>query len=285
MGPSSPVAREDGRVTLTTRYATLVRADNPGPMTLDGTNTWVLRAPGAVGCLVVDPGPDDPGHLDAVARIVSGPTGAGRAGTILLTHRHPDHTAGADALAARLGARVRAALPELCSPGAEPLHDGEALGVDRLRVAVVATPGHTSDSVSLRLPGAILTGDTVLGAGSTVLMERDGGDLGDYLASLDVLAALCQPGSGVVGLPGHGPVVADLGVRVAAYRTHRLERLDEVRRAVAALDLAPDPGTASTVAAVVDRVYPDVTPGLRPAAEQSVRVQLAYLAAAGERPD
>lgn len=271
-------------MTTTTPSSTLVRADNPGPMTLDGTNTWVLRSPGARACLVVDPGPDDAAHL---ARVAEGALGDGRGWVagVVVTHRHADHTAGAARFAGAVGAPLRAALAELCSPGAEPLSDGETLDVDGLRVVVVATPGHTSDSVSLHLPddaaaGSVLTGDTVLGAGSTVLMERDGGDLGDYLASLDRLAAVCaDAGPPVVGLPGHGPVVEDLAVRVAAYRAHRLERLDEVRAALDALGLPAAPDDA-VVSAVVGRVYPEVDAGLLPAAAQSVRVQLAYLARA-----
>jgi glyoxylase-like metal-dependent hydrolase (beta-lactamase superfamily II) len=251
-------------------------------MTLDGTNTWVLRAPGARGCLVVDPGPDDAAHLERVADVALG-EGRGWVAAVVVTHRHADHTAGAAGFAADVGAPLRAALPELCSPGEAPLRDGEVLHVDGLRVVVVSTPGHTSDSVSLHLPddtaaGSLLTGDTVLGAGSTVLMERDGGDLGDYLRSLDRLAAVCaHAGPPVVGLPGHGPVIEDLAVRDAAYLAHRLERLDAVRAALVALGLLAV-ADAAVVRAVVGRVYPDVDAGLRPAAEQSVRVQLAYLA-------
>ncbi|PJI93786.1 MBL fold metallo-hydrolase [Luteimicrobium subarcticum] len=260
------------------RAVTLVRADNPGPMTLDGTNTYVLRTPGAAGCVVVDPGPDDAAHLDAVAHVVLEGCVA-----VLLTHRHADHSAGAATLAERLGVPVRAALPDLCSPGATPLADGEVLAVDGLQVVVVATPGHTSDSVCLVLPddGAVLTGDTVLGAGSTVLMERDGGDLGDYLASLDVLERLAgraREDVSVVGLPGHGPVVPDLGERVRAYREHRLARLGEVRSVIDTAGLVADPADPACVEAVVTAVYPDVSGRLRQAAEQSARVQLAYLA-------
>jgi len=251
-------------------------------MTLDGTNTWVLRAPGARGCLVVDPGPDDAAHLERVADVALG-EGRGWVAAVVVTHRHADHTAGAARLAADVGAPLRVALPELCSPGEPPLRDGEVLDVDGLRVGVLATPGHTSDSVSLHLPGdgqvgSILTGDTVLGAGSTVLMERDGGDLRDYLSSLDLLATVCaRSGPPVVGLPGHGDAVEDLAARVSGYRTHRLERLDEVRAALGDLGLSAVTD-AAVVSAVVGRVYPDVPRGLRPAAEQSVRVQLAYLA-------
>ncbi|GAA4846026.1 MBL fold metallo-hydrolase [Luteimicrobium xylanilyticum] len=262
-----------------TPSATLVRADNPGPMTLDGTNTWVLRAPGARACLVVDPGPDDAAHLARVAEVALG-DGRGWVAGVVVTHRHADHTAGAALFAGAVGAPLRAVLPELCSPDAEPLRDGEVLDVDGLPIGILATPGHTSDSVSLHLPSdrALLTGDTVLGAGSTVLMERDGGDLGDYLASLDRLAAVCATTTTpVVGLPGHGPAIEDLAARVSAYRTHRLERLDEVRAALDTLVL-PTATDDAVVSAVVGRVYPDVEVGLLPAATQSVRVQLRYLA-------
>ncbi|MGC5168417.1 MBL fold metallo-hydrolase [Luteimicrobium sp. DT211] len=272
-----------GDVTAVTPSATLVRADNPGPMTLDGTNTWVLRAPGAAGCLVVDPGPDDAAHLARVADVARG-DGSGRVAAVVVTHRHADHTAGAARFAGTVGAPLRAALPELCSWGAEPLRHDEDLDVDGLHTIVITTPGHTSDSVTLLLPddgpaGSMLTGDTVLGEGSTVLMERDGGDLGDYLASLDLLAQGCRYwGPPVTGLPGHGPVIMDLAVRIAEYQRHRLARLDEVRAALVLLGVRADATDPAVVSAVVGRVYREVGKELRPAAEQSVRVQLAYLA-------
>lgn len=312
--------------------ATLVRAANPGEMTLDGTNTWVLRVPGEAACVVVDPGPDpaddDGAHLAAVVAAVRSPgsgvpDGAGRAVAVLLTHRHLDHAGGAAALGDALGTPVRAALPELCTPGEAPLADGEVIRAGGLRVVVHATPGHTDDSVSLEVagpvggpgkgqgkgPGAVLTGDTVLGEGTTVLMRRDGGSLGDYLTSLDRLETLATPaadgtsaaGHPVVGLPGHGPVIDDLAATVRAYREHRLARLAEVR---AALDgaLTPgagaqpsstahplphpttrplDPDDATLVDAVVHRVYGERLardPRVLRAARESVAVQLAHLA-------
>lgn len=251
---------------------TVVRADNPGPMTLDGTRSYVLRAPGSASCVVVDPGPDDERHLATLAEV-------GPVELVLVTHRHADHTAGSARLHALTGAPVRAADPEHCH-GGEPLRGGETIDAAGLRIDVLATPGHTADSVSfvVTVPdGArsnepvVLTGDTVLGQGTTVIAEPDG-SLRDYLASLDLLE---RAGDGQVGLPGHGPGIADLGVAVRAYRAHRLERLDQVRAALLALGRSP--GDAAAADDVVAHVYADVDPSVRRAARQSVVAQLAYL--------
>lgn len=226
-------------------WVALVRAPNPGVMTLDGTNTWVLRAPGAAEAVVVDPGPDDAGHLRAVAA-------AGPVGTVLVTHAHPDHVDGLAAFLELTGAR---------------LDTSARLTAGGVRIERLPTPGHTTDSACfLARVGderVILTGDTILGRGSTVVTHPDG-DLGAYLDSLDLLAA--YP---VVGLPGHGPVLADCAAAARAYREHRRERLAQVERAVAA--------GATTPQAVVEAVYADVDRALWPAAEQTVRAQLAYL--------
>jgi glyoxylase-like metal-dependent hydrolase (beta-lactamase superfamily II) len=181
-----------------TPSVSVLRADNPGPMTLDGTRSVVLRAPGAASCVVVDPGPDDAAHLDALAD-------AGPVALVLITHRHADHTAGSPGLALRTGAPVRAADPAHCH-GGDPLGGGETIAAAGLRVDVLATPGHTADSVSfvVTAPGeapVVLTGDTVLGHGTTVLAEPDG-SLADYLASLDALEAV---GDGHLAVPAHGP--------------------------------------------------------------------------------
>ncbi len=252
---------------------TVVRADNAGPMTLDGTRSYVLRAPGSSSCVVVDPGPDDERHLATLAD-------AGPVELVLVTHRHADHTAGSARLRELTGAPVRAADPEHCH-GGEPLHGGETIAAAGLRVDVLATPGHTADSVSfvVTVPdGAgsgetvVLTGDTVLGTGTTVIAEPDG-SLRDYLASLDLLERV---GDRHVGLPGHGPAIDDLGVAVRAYRAHRLERLTQVREALAALGRSA--GDDAAADAVLAHVYADVDPSVRRAARQSVVAQLAYLA-------
>ncbi|MFC8598484.1 MBL fold metallo-hydrolase [Isoptericola sp. NPDC057191] len=259
-------------------HVTVVRADNPGPMTLDGTRSYVLRAPGSPSCVVVDPGPDAEEHLATLAD-------AGPVELVLVTHGHADHTAGSARLHALTGAPVRAADPAHCH-GGEPLRGGERIDAAGLRVDVLATPGHTADSVSLIVTGpdavpVVLTGDTVLGRGTTVIAEPDG-SLRDYLASLDVLERV---GDGRVGFPGHGPAVEDLGDTVRAYRDHRLGRLAQVRSALAELGLdardavnADDGPDGPDVAdAVVAHVYADVDPSVRRAARQSVVAQLAYL--------
>jgi len=266
-------------------FAGVLRADNPGPMTLDGTRSYVLGAPGTPGRVVVDPGPDLEPHLAALAE-------AGPVDLVLVTHRHADHTGGLARFRALTGAPSRGALPEFTAAGAGgaavgPLADGEVLDVAGLRIEVLATPGHTADSVCLVVsaPGepasgtVVLTGDTVLGRGTTVLAEPDG-SLRDYLASLDRLAALGLPGP-VPGLPGHGPVVPDLGAAVHAYREHRLERLDQVRSALTAVGATLPDGDADLPAALLDAVtgavYADVDPSVLPAARSSVRAQLEYL--------
>jgi glyoxylase-like metal-dependent hydrolase (beta-lactamase superfamily II) len=238
-------------------WATLVRAPNPGPMTLDGTNTWVLRGAGAQAAVVIDPGPLDEGHLRAAG-------GHGPVALVLLTHRHPDHAEGARRFAEITGAPVAAADPAYCL-GAEPLADGQTLDVAGLRVTVLATPGHTSDSVCFVVGAeAVLTGDTVLGRGTTVVEHPDG-VLADYLASLERIAALGT----VPLLPGHGPVLPDATAVARDYLDHRRMRLAQVS---AALDAG-----ARTAGDVVRRVYADVDPRVWPAAEASVRAQLVYL--------
>ncbi len=248
-----------------TAQAGVVLAANPGPMTLTGTNTWVLRAPGSEGAIVVDPGPDDAAHRTAVA------ASAARIEAILLTHGHPDHSAGAAALHEVTGVPVRALDPRHCL-GAEGLAEGAVVAAAGLELRVWATPGHTADSLSFVLdPGdgsapMVLTGDTILGQGTTVVAYPDG-NLADYLASL---ARLRELGPATV-LPGHGPELPSAGAAATAYLAHREERLAQVREALATL------GPDASVPAVVEHVYADVDRALWPAAELSVRAQLAYL--------
>ena len=266
-----------GRVGRSGPVGRCVLAPNASPMTLDGTNTWVLRAPGAARSVVVDPGPPDRGHLDAVAEA------AGEVAVVLLTHRHLDHSEAARAFAERMGCGVRALDPAY-RLGSEGLGEGDVVAVDDLEVHVVATPGHTADSLSFVIPSerAVLTGDTVLGRGTTVVAHPDG-RLGAYLGSLDRLHALAEaheidddlarprPGHrlrapGARPLPRPPAGAARAGPRGPAQPARR-----RPRRRTLDHDALPR--------RIVEIVYADVDPVLWPAAELSVRAQLDYLAA------
>jgi glyoxylase-like metal-dependent hydrolase (beta-lactamase superfamily II) len=240
-----------------TPTASVVLAPNPGPMTLDGTNTWVLRDPGSEGAVVVDPGPLHEEHLQAVA--AQGPVEL-----IVLTHGHFDHSEGAARLAELTGAPVRAFDPRH-RLGDEGLADGDVITAAGLELRVAHTPGHSSDSLCFLLPDAVLTGDTILGRGTTVVAHPDG-VLHEYLESLKRLRDLGD----VAVLPGHGPELPHAAQAAQHYLDHREQRLEQVRAALAA--------GAGTPREVVEVVYADVDRVLWPAAEMSVRAQLDYLA-------
>jgi glyoxylase-like metal-dependent hydrolase (beta-lactamase superfamily II) len=196
-----------------------VRADNPSPLTLDGTNSYLVEG------WVIDPGPDDARHLDA---IVAAAEPGGIAG-IVLTHSHPDHSEGAPALAARAGAVV-----------IQP-HEGERIGP----LEAIATPGHSADHMSLLHGRVLFSGDTVLGTGSVFISPGEG-SLAAYLDSLRRLRRLDLE----VILPGHGPPVWDPRAKLDEYIEHRLER---ERKVVAALEAG-----ALTRDEVLDRAWDDV---------------------------
>lgn len=261
-------------------------APNPGPMTLDGTNTWVLAGQGS--CVVVDPGPAHEGHLRAV---LSAATHEGTGGSLTrlqvwLTHGHSDHSAGATRFAELAAGRLRRAVPiRALDPGlrlgAQGLVHGDRLDLGERSLLVEATPGHTSDSLSFVLDGgerrALLTGDTVLGRGTTVVAHPDGA-LAPYLASLRRLRDLTEGHAAAAVLPGHGPVLQDAHAVLGHYLRHRGQRLEAVRAAVA--DLDPHAGN-DLVGAVVAKVYADVDRKLWPAARLSVAAQLEYLSGRG----
>jgi glyoxylase-like metal-dependent hydrolase (beta-lactamase superfamily II) len=258
-----------------TSRARCVLAPNPSLMTLDGTNTWLIAEPGAEAAIVVDPGPaDDEGHL---SRVRAAAASAGqRIEKIVLTHRHVDHSGGARRLAELTGAPVLAVDPEHRVGASAALGPGDTVRAGGVELRVIETPGHTDDSVSLLLEadGAVLTGDTVLGRGTTVIASD--GNLGDYLRSLDRLRALADdPGLRVL-LPGHGPLLSEPAQTLDYYIAHRAERLAEIEAALAA--------GRRTVADIVATVYVDVDQALWPFAEWSVRAQLAYLAERGALP-
>ena len=252
--------------------------DNPGPMTLDGTHSYLLR--GTTGLIVVDPGDDDAAHQGALSAL-------GPIALLIVTHRHHDHVGGLKRLRGLSGAPSRGLAAEF-SVGAPVLHPGERLRLDPAgipgapdAVRVLPTPGHTSDSVSLVLERGgvaigVLTGDTILGRGTTILDHPDG-RLEDYLEALASLRALGP----VPALPAHGGFPGPVDALAAGYLSHRLARLEQVRAAVTALH---DAGCAPSVEAVTDVVYADVDASVRSAAERTVAAQLALVAGRGELP-
>lgn len=254
-----------------------LRCANPGPMTLTGTNTYVvdLRAGGVDLVAVIDPGPEDAVHRDATVEAVEtalGETGRATRVLVLLTHHHDDHEGGAGALVAALRERGLSVARRGGAAG-EALADGELIG----DLQVVHVPGHTADSVAFLLERdgtrVLFSGDTVLGEGSSFVAYPDG-DLTAYLASLDVLADLVEEPESCLLAPGHGPLGAQAAPIVERYRVHRQERLDEVRLA---LRHVADVEGDALVTAVADEVYRGVDMRLRPAVEAVVTAQLAHL--------
>jgi glyoxylase-like metal-dependent hydrolase (beta-lactamase superfamily II) len=227
-------------------------ANNPGPMTLEGTNTYLV---GREPTVVIDPGPDDPGHIEAIRRAASE---RGGIGTVLLTHDDADHLAGVEPL------------------GIEPARpaDGETIA----GLTAIATPGHAAEHLSFLLPAdgggsACFCGDLVLGEGSTIVGPRRlGGSLSDYMDSLRRLQGLDL----TVLYPGHGPRIDDPQAKIAEYIAHRQERED---RLVAALDR----GERSR-GALLDEVWDDVPEELKPAAALAMEAHLEKLDEEGRLP-
>jgi len=249
-----------------------ILAFNPGPMTLDGTNTWVVGDVDQQPPIIIDPGPLDEDHLDRVLA-----ASGGSASAVLVTHRHHDHTDGAARMGELAGCAVMAADPAFASSPENVLGDGYLLSVGNLNVRALATPGHTSDSMSFLLDDEtgssyLITGDMVLGRGTTVITYPDG-DLAAYLESLETLITIVEQHGVAEILPGHGDRVTDPAGVLRYYREHRRQRLAEVRNALAAGD--------RTATEIVRRVYADVDPSVWPGAEQSVRAQLDYLESLG----
>jgi glyoxylase-like metal-dependent hydrolase (beta-lactamase superfamily II) len=248
------------------RRVTRVLAPNPSPLTLEGTNTFVVAEPGAGTAVVIDPGPADDGHALAVVRACGGR----QVELVLLTHTHLDHAEGARALAERVGAPLAAIATGWASPGSPDLAAGGPVAAAGLELRPLPTPGHAADHCCFQLAAdrAVFTGDHVLGRGTTVV-EWPGGDMADYLASLELLLGL-EPER---LYPGHGPLVPDAVARVEGYLAHRREREAQVLAALAAGGRTP--------AEVVARVYAEVDPALHPAAELSVRAHLVKLVREG----
>jgi len=235
-------------------------APNPGPMTLTGTNTYLI-GDGAGALAAVDPGPDDlPGHL---AAILARAETLGRLTTVIVTHRHLDHLPAAVPLCERTGATLLGH-PDL--PGVQrALADGESIFAGLM---AFHTPGHTRDSVCLWHADerTLFTGDLVLGTGTAVLDDAPGA-LTDYMSSLSRLREL-QPRT---IYPGHGPIVPDGVVKLTEYSQHRQQRVQQV---IDALHLG-----AQSIDEMTRSIYADVPQHLWPMAARNVRANLEMLLA------
>lgn len=260
-----------GDVTSST---TCVLAPNASPWTLDGTNTWIVGPVSAQSCLVIDPGPDDPVHLDEV--IARAEQRGQRISTIALTHGHIDHSEGAASLAARTGAQVRAVDKKFRVRG-DGLREADVIDIEGWPLRVVVTPGHSSDSVCFvnEIDSVLLTGDTVLGRGTTLVAYPDG-SVREYLDSLGDLRRVVEEYALTVLLPGHGPVLDNPVDVLDAYVRHRMVRLSQVRDAMDSGVVDPD--------AIVDLVYQGIAPEVRPAALQTVQAQVAHLLSERDAP-
>jgi glyoxylase-like metal-dependent hydrolase (beta-lactamase superfamily II) len=238
----------------------VVLAPNPSPVTLEGTNTYLI---GEWNPVVLDPGPNDQGHLDRVLEE------AGTPSVVIISHRHPDHAEGAERFAemarAPLAAYAHGGAGTVCATAAA-IADGQRITADGATLIAMYTPGHASDHLSFVLEEehAMFTGDHVLGRGTTVIAYPDG-DLAAYLDSLDRARAAAPTRL----YPGHGPVVEDPDPVLAYYKKHRLERERQVLEAI-------DAG-AATVPEMVARIYADYDPALHGAAALSVMAHLTKL--------
>jgi glyoxylase-like metal-dependent hydrolase (beta-lactamase superfamily II) len=248
--------------------ATRVLAPNPSPMTLDGTNTYVVGAPGSGRAVLVDPGPDDPAHLAAVEAALAARDA--RCVAVLVTHHHGDHAEAALPWGTRFDARVAAADPRVAGPGGRVLEHGERLDLAGTTIGVVPTPGHTGDHLAFRLEsGAVLVGDHVLGRGTSVVTHPEG----DVLAYLESLRRVHDLGPSALYC-GHGPeLTEDPGAVLDYYLAHRAMREEQL--------LVVLRGGPATVDELVATVYAEVPRAVWPAAAQSTRATLAKLATEG----
>lgn len=240
-----------------------VLAPNPSPATLDGTNSYLLGVPGSGEVVCVDPGPALPAHRAALERAAEARDAEIVA--VVLTHHHRDHSEAAT-WAEGWGVPLHAADPALIDVPARGLADGAALDFAGCRIEAVATPGHASDHLCLRVgeTGAVLTGDHILGRGTTVVAWPDG-DMAAYIGSLERLRSIDAP----VLYPGHGPAVTRPREVVDGYIAHRGERERQILRALQEGRDSP--------AGIVELVYADVAAHLHPLAQRSVRAHLAKL--------
>jgi glyoxylase-like metal-dependent hydrolase (beta-lactamase superfamily II) len=242
-----------------------VVAPNPGPMTGPGTNTYLV---GEDEVAVIDPGPEEPRHLDAIAEC-----GGRRIRWILVTHTHADHAPGAGALRARLGPRVTV-LGFSAGHGFDPdaeIGEGFVVQGGSFRLRAVHTPGHASDHLCYLLEEEelLFSGDHVMN-GSTVVITPPDGDMSAYLSSLHRLRGLAPAAIA----PGHGSLITDPVAKIDEYLAHRRAREEAVVAALAAAGRA-------TVDDLLPAVYLDVDPSLHPVARYSLWAHLRKLAGEG----
>jgi glyoxylase-like metal-dependent hydrolase (beta-lactamase superfamily II) len=256
-------------VTRLDEVVSRVVAPNPSPMTLDGTNTYVAGEPGSGEALVVDPGPEDPEHLGRVEEVLTARDAA--CVLVLVTHHHPDHAAAAAAWAGHFGCRIAAPTRPVAGDGGMVVADGDLLGAAGSRVTAIATRGHSSDHTAYRLEhGPVLTGDHILGRGTSVVAHPDG-DLASYL---DSLRRVLDLGPDAL-YPGHGPALEDdPSAVISYYLEHRAFR---ERQILTLLAERPHHNTE-----LVRRIYTDVDEAVLPAAAASTRAALEKLAEEGQ---
>lgn len=235
-----------------------VLANNPGPFTGPGTNTWLVEDEGEV--VVIDPGPVESAHMERILGQVMSQTPVG----VLVTHTHPDHAPLANPLAGELAAPAFGYAP---GPEFDPdivLAEGSGLTVGGSRIEVIHTPGHADDHLCFRIADVLFTGDHIMG-GSSVMVE----DMGSYMASLEKLR-----GKGLTMLhPGHGDDMDEPDRVIDWYLAHRRQRHEDILEAIRS-------GAASTDE-IVEVVYRDVDRALHSLAARSVRAHLRLLSEEG----
>ncbi|MGY1617240.1 MBL fold metallo-hydrolase [Geodermatophilus sp. SYSU D00691] len=251
---------------------TRVLAPNPSGMTLDGTNTYVVGAPGSGQAVLVDPGPDDPAHLASVEAALAARDA--RCVAVLVTHHHGDHAEAALPWGRHFGAPVAAGSPDVAGPGGRVLTAGERLALAGTILGVVPTPGHTADHLAFRLEsGAVLVGDHVLGRGTSVVTHPEG----DVVAYLESLRRVHDLGPSALYC-GHGPeLTEDPGAVLDFYFAHRRYREEQIVAALA--------GRPRTVDELVETIYAAYPRGVWPAAAQSTRAALGKLRSEGRVED